>query len=73
MTFKEVSQGYFNVFGKPDQTINLPLNDKMYIQWYWYIPDVVVEFVAPKNDITDGWEISFAICLDPLKYYSKGK
>jgi hypothetical protein len=71
MTFEDITQPYLDQFGKPDQTFNLPLEDKLYIQWYWYDVDVVAEFVAPTNNVKNGWEISFAISLAPLKYYKK--
>jgi len=73
MTFEEISQSYLNAFGEPDQSFDLPLEDSIYKQWYYYKYDVVVEFVCPEKDPENGWEISFAFSLDPLKYYKKNK
>jgi hypothetical protein len=69
MTFSEVSQPYRDQFGNPDQTLNIPLDDELYIQWYWYKVDVVAEFVAPEDNTESGWELSFALSLAPLKYH----
>ena len=66
-----ISESYLNQFGKPDQTFDIPLEDELFIQWYWYEIDVVAEFVAPKDETDNGWEISFAISLAPLKYYQR--
>ncbi len=69
MTFDEVSHLYLKGFGPPDQTNDFELEGKDYIQWYYYKEDVIVEFVCPQENIETGWEISFALCLDPLKYH----
>jgi hypothetical protein len=73
MTFDEVSHPYLEQFGVPDQTLRISLEDEIYEQYYWYKEDVVAEFVCPKNNRKDGWEISFAFSLDPLKYYRDGE
>jgi len=49
------------------------LDNKCYIQWYWYDIDVVVEFICPQRNKKNGWEISYAMSLDPLKYFRKVK
>jgi len=69
MTFAEISQPYLKQFGKPDNIFEINLEGKNYTQWYWYGQDVIVEFVCPEDDEEDGWEISFALSLDPLKYH----
>jgi len=69
MTFDEISNPYLEQFGFPDQTFDLKMENHVYVQWYWYKEDVVVEFVSPENDSENGWDISFAISLDPLRYY----
>jgi hypothetical protein len=71
MRFEEVTQPYLDQFGKPDQTFDIPLEDELFIQWYWYEIDVVAEFVAPNDNTDTGWELSFAISLAPLKYYQR--
>jgi len=73
MTFDEVSNPYLEQFGPPDQTFEIELENEHYVQWYYYKYDVVVEFVCPDKDPENGWEISFAFSLDPLKYYKKNK
>jgi len=73
MTFEEVSQAYIKQFGEPDQTFDFNLDNKCYIQWYWYDIDVVVEFICPQRNKKNGWEISYAMSLDPLKYFRKVK
>jgi hypothetical protein len=71
MIFKELTEPYLDQFGKPDQVFDLPLEEELYIQWYWYEFDVVAEFVAPKDETETGWELSFAISLAPMRYYDK--
>jgi hypothetical protein len=73
MTFDEVSHPYIEQFGFPDQTLSISLEDEVYEQYYWYKEDVIAEFVCPKNNQKDGWEISFALSMDPLKYYKEGE
>ena len=68
-TFEEVSRPYLFMFGEPDETFDIHLDDNHYRQYYWYKPDVVVEFVAPKKNTYNGWKISFSFSLNPLKYY----
>lgn len=70
MTFAEISQPYLKQFGKPDNIFEINLEGKNFTQWYWYGPDVIVEFSCPEDD-QDGWELSFALSLDPLKYFKK--
>ncbi len=72
MTFDEVTNPYLEGFGSPDYTNEIELEGKKYIQWYYYKLDVVAEFVCPKENEETGWEISFALSLDPLKYYTNG-
>jgi hypothetical protein len=73
MTFEEVSIPYLNAFGEPDLSFDFPLENNICKQWYWYKSDVVVEFVAPLKDRKKGWDLSFAISLDPLKHYMNNK
>jgi hypothetical protein len=73
MTFNEASRLYLNAFGEPDQSFDFHLADKIYKQWYWYKLDVIVEFAAPKNNRKTGWNVSFALSLDPLRYHKKDK
>ena len=49
------------------------MENKKYIQWYYYKLDVVAEFVCPQENTETGWELSYAMSLDPLKYYKKKK
>ncbi len=70
MTFYEVTNPYLEGFGSPDYKNEIDLENKKYIQWYYYKLDVVVEFVCPKENEETGWELSFALSLDPLKYYA---
>jgi len=69
MTFNEVSNPFLEQCGFPDQTLEFELENKNYVQYYYYNRDIVIEFVCPKNNNANGWEISFALSLDPLKYY----
>lgn len=71
MTFDEVSNPYLEAFGFPDQTFDLEVENKKYVQWYYYKTDIIVEFVCPKFDPENEWEISFEISTDPLKYFKK--
>ena len=71
MTFEDIIQPYLDQFGEPDQTFEHLLADGLYRQWFWYKVDVIAEFFAPKDNTEDGWELSFAICLDPLGYFKK--
>ena len=71
MTFDEVTNPYLEKFGFPDQAHEFELETENYIQWYWYKHDVVVEFVCPREDTENGWEISYAFSLDPLRYFNK--
>ena len=73
MTFNEISNNYLETFGTPDQANEFKLETEKYIQWFYYEPDVVVEFVCSNNNLKNGWEISYAISLDPLKYFQKKK
>jgi hypothetical protein len=72
MTFEEISGPYIDQFGDPDQTFDFELDRDKYIQWYWYKIDVVVEFACPMKKVKNGWEVSFAFSMDPLKYFRKG-
>jgi hypothetical protein len=69
MTFEEISEPYIRQFGEPDQTLDLPLNKELYKQMYWYKHDVIAEFVAPQSNTKDGWELSFALSMAPMKYH----
>jgi hypothetical protein len=73
MTFEEVSLPYVRIFGKPDQSHEFKLENEIYVQWYYYREDVVVEFVCPQNEKIKGWELSFAFSLDPLKLLKDNK
>ena len=73
MTFDEITYLYLEKFGFPDQTHEFELETENYIQWYWYKHDVVVEFVCPREDTENGWEISYAFSLDPLRYLKKNE
>ncbi len=73
MTFEEASHPYVSVFGKPDQTHEFNLENKIYVQWYYYREDVVVEYVCSQKDKKEGWELSFAFSLDPLKLLKDNK
>ena len=73
MTFQEVTQPYLKAFGKPDQIVDLELTINFYRQWYYYKDNVIVEFVCPKDNTKDEWEVSYAMCLDPLKYRNDKK
>ena len=69
MTLDEVSRPYLEAFGFPDQTFDLEVENKKYVQWYYYKADIIVEFVCTKSDSKKDWEISFEINMDPLKHY----
>ena len=69
MPFDEVSNSYLEESGSPDQINEFHIENEEFIQWFYYKVDFVVEFVCPGNNTKDGWEISYAISLDPLKYY----
>ena len=69
MTFNEISNQYLVKFGSPDQKNIFNLETVKYIQWFYYEPDIVVEFVCSNNNLENGWKISYAISLNPLKYY----
>jgi hypothetical protein len=71
MTYEEISESYINQFGEPDNVFEITLEGMNYKQLYWYKPDVIVEFFCPKENAKKGWELSFALSLDPLKYYRK--
>jgi hypothetical protein len=73
MTFEELTQPYIDQFGEPDQTFEFDLDKEKYVQWYWYKIDVVVEFVCLMKNMKNGWEVSFAFSMDPLKYFKKKK
>ena len=69
MMFNEVSNPFLEQCGFPDQTLEFELENKNYVQYYYYNRDIVIEFVCPNNKNANGWEISFALSLDPLKYF----
>jgi hypothetical protein len=71
MTYEEISEPYIVQFGEPDNVFEITLEGKHYKQLYWYKLDVIVEFFCPKENSKKGWELSFALSLDPLKYYRK--
>jgi hypothetical protein len=68
VTFEDIIQPYLDQFGEPDQTFEHLLADGLYRQYFWYQVDVIAEFAAPTDDTVSGWELSFAICLDPLRF-----
>ena len=70
--FNEVSNPFLEQCGFPDQTLEFELENKNYVQYYYYNRDIVVQFVCPQENTETGWEISFAFSLDPLKYYTNG-
>jgi len=69
MTYEEISEPYIHQFGEPDNVFEINLEGKKFKQLYWYEPDVIVEFFCPAGNSKKGWELSFALSLDPLKYY----
>jgi hypothetical protein len=71
MTYEEISEPYIIQFGEPDNVFEISLEGKNYKQLFWYQPDVIVEFFCTKENSKKGWELSFALSLDPLKYYRK--
>ena len=71
MTFDEVSHPYLEILGFPDQSHEFNLENQNFIQWYYYEEDIVVEFVCSAQEDDNGWELSFAFSLDPLKYFKK--
>jgi len=73
MTFNEITATYVEAFGYPDHTEYIELDGKVYHQMYWYKPDVIAEFVCPVEDTDEGWEISFALSLEPLRYHFKSQ
>ena len=69
MTFDKVSKPYLAAFGSPDQIFEFKVENKKYIQWYYYKADIIVEFACPKSNSEKGWNLSFELTMDPITHY----
>jgi hypothetical protein len=69
VTYDKVSKPYLTAFGSPDLIFEFEVEDKKYIQWYYYKADIIVEFVCSKSNLKNSWKLSFEINMDPLKHY----